>query len=405
MTLAARHQFWNAPRPMLSNGPYRTIPLGLGGRFLAMGGPFLAEGASANRLLTLKIPAIIFRLAAVPALVPFFNPWASPLSSDETALILQIDQNPTADELSDVDFIDTFFSGYFESPKGPKHDHSTTTVGLCEYLSHLSSHNEYDRPYLPGGQYADQTTKVLHDKFYCTSNAAPYTRPNYLQYYPVDPNGVWGTIRQQALNANAIRAAVAAYPFPPPIDAFPSYFLLHAQPDIAKLIAIPDSLDPDMLNYWITLSIMANYNAIVGDIESYEKKKAKEEKRRAMIKMISEAVAVIIVAIIAPAAIAAVVSAAKTAVDLYTESQQRQKAAKDLADSAKLFEKDAPAFSAQLNKTAQFVDEVTAIQTAAQPPSPEIQAAVAELPSSGGVSPLIPGGIAAAGLAAFLIFR
>ena len=251
---------------------------------------------------------------------------------------------------------------------------------------------------------SDEIDSITGNKFYCQDpNSYPYTNSNF----GIDPNQAWGTIKMKVQNAITMAKVIADYPFPPPIDEYKGTFWQFAASDIQQMININSPLDPEAIRFWITLFVIGNYNAMVDKITADLKRKAKKAKRKELLKVIGLAVLGVIAAFVLPAVIAVIVTAIKTAVTTYIDIQKRKEAAKAMAESAKLFEKDAPAFSAEADKTAKLLDEVTALQEANAKNTPEMQAAIDEVDAeTPGTSPLLPiAGIAAAGVGAFLLFR
>lgn len=460
MNVQGRHAFWNVPRPMLAHGPYRTVPLSLGRQFIGYGNPFLGQDKSINRLENLSIPLIQNRiliapplqklqekkaqsqanqkkgwggrgLATVdPAVEMLQNTGFPTLTNDEQAVLTVIAMDPTSEELEDLALIDGFFS-------------NSLTVDVCKGLKDPRSIQHFGgfgggrgqtytptqaesivtwMTYVPqpvgrwGGQKqapnisADEIDSVKNSSFFCETPkghpALPWGTP--ADWFGIDPNQAWGNIKPQVKNAMIIMDQISTFPFPPPIDQYVGQWWATAAPDLKNLAHIGSPVDPGAVRMWITLSVAANYSAMVDRIQAELKRKAKKAKRKALMKAIGLVLLSIIAIVALPATIALAVSAIQTVITTYQDIEKRKKAAKDMMEAAKMFEKDAPAYSAELEKTAKVLDEATAIQTGRETPSPEVQAAIeevdAETPSTG-ISPLIPGGIAAAGLAAFLIFR
>lgn len=467
MNLAGRHVFWNPPTPMLGNR-FRTVPLAMGRQFLGMGGPFMGQERSLDRLENLTIPAIQNRILTAPPVQKYFdavqgaqstggfkklgpiNPAQNPLdplgrllhpsgmptlTEDEKTVLTLISLDPTEQELADLAIIDGFFPG--QSARYVQGFVPDLTQQICQMLKSGKIPQQFGgfgrgqiqppspaeaiagwmlyKPAAPTGRWAPRTTpepnvtqdeidSITGNKFFCQDpNSYPYNNSNF----GIDPSQAWGTIKMKVQNAITMAQVIADYPFPPPIDEYKGTFWQFAASDIQQMININSPLDPEAIRFWITLFVIGNYNAMVDKITSDLKRKAKAEKRKNLLKVIGLAVLGVIAAFVLPAVIAVIVTAIKTAVTTYVDIQKRKEAAKAMAESAKLFEKDAPAFSAEADKTAKLLDEVTALQTANQKPDPEMQAAIDEVAAeTPGTSPLLPiAGIAAAGVGAFLLFR
>src|SRR4029077_5143014 len=204
------------------------------------------------------------------------------------------------------------------------------------------------QPFTPNVS-SDDIAAVKNSQFFCETpkdypgNVVWYGNPkNYASFFGIDPAQPWGNIKLQVQNAITIMSVATSYPFPPPRDQYTPQFWLTAMPDIQKLIAIGSPLDPDAVRYWITLFVVANYSAMSDRIEADLKRAAKKAKRKMMMQAIGLAIASIVAAFALPAIIAAAVAVIKTAVTTYIDIQKRKEAAKQMADTAKLFEKDAP---------------------------------------------------------------
>lgn len=472
MNLTGRHAFWNAPRPMLTNGPYRTIPLRMAGSFVNFGNPFMGQDRSLNRLENLPVTAIQKRvLVSLPLLQMKHDLFARQqeaqqrqgfrargvvaapdaltealglgaegipaLTDDEQAVLKMISENPTDDELADLAIIDGFFPDTSQ-PNAYRPEETSLTQQVCaglksgqQFRSNPGGFGRVIRPpspvevilhwltYVPisTGRFskagppnvsAEELKTITDNKFFCEE-------PNHYAFnnshFGTDPNQAWGTIKPKVKNAITMGEVISKYPFPPPLDKYTGTFWQFAGNDIQNMIAVSTPLDPETIRFWITLFVIGNYNAMVEKIQKDLKAKAKKAKRKAILQAVGLAVLSIVAAFALPAIIALAAAVIKTAITTYIDIQKQKEAAKAMADSAKLFEKDAPLFAKEADKTAKMLDEVTAIQEASKPPTPEMQAAINEVeqetPSTGGgVSPLVPiGGIAAAGLAALLIFK
>lgn len=466
MNLAGRHVFWNPPTPMLGNR-LRTVPLAMGRQFLGMGGPFMGqEDRSLDRLENLTIPAIQNRILTAPTVQKYFDaiqtsaanaprgrfgaPQINPLdpltrllhpasmptlTDDEKTVLTLISLNPSEQELADLAIIDGFFPG--QTDRYVQGFNPDLTQQVCQMLKSGKIPTQFGgfgrgqvqppspaeaiagwmlyKPVATGRGWgakpagdpnvtSDEIASITNNKFYCQDpNSYPYNNSNF----GIDPSQAWGTIKMKVQNAITMAKVIADYPFPPPIDQYKGAFWQFAASDIQQMININSPLDPEAIRFWITLFVVGNYNDMVNKITADLKAKAKKAKRKALLSAIGLAVLGIIASFILPVIVAVIVSAIKTAVTTYIDIQKRKDAAKAMAESAKLFADDAPAFSAEADKTAKMLDEVTAIQEANAKNTPEMQAAIDEVKEeTPGTSPLIPiGGIAAAGLAAFLIFR
>ena len=242
-------------------------------------------------------------------------------------------------------------------------------------------------------------------KFFCgPENSYAYMNPNF----GISESDPWGNVKMKVKNAIVLGNVIAGYPFPPPIDQYKEYFWQAAASDIQSMLNAPTPIDPETARFWLTIFIIGNYNTMVDRIQSDLKKEAEKKKRKQLLVTIGLTVLGIVAAIVLPGLIAAAIAVIKSAITTYVQIEDQKKAAKAMADSAKLFEKDAPAFSAEAQHAAEILDVQAAMQEANAPNSPDMQAAIDEVAAqtSSGPSPLlVGGGIAAAAAAALLIFR
>jgi hypothetical protein len=465
MNPTGRHVFWTSPRTV---GPvFRALPMLSGGRPVTMGGFFMGDQAPApaTGLDGLTIAAIQNRVVASPAMAQFSAematvadahrfrgagpvpaPWdkilhgrppgVPQLTPAEMATIQALAQDPSSEVLDELSLIDGFF-GVVAAPAGFQREYALTRQ-VCGSANGRSGFGRAGQAlslaqaivmwagYRPAGRSwgvrregpapSELLEAVRSNPFYC---GRPREFPevvygldpiDYAGWFGIDPNQTWGQVKQQVYNAVAFMGVAAGYPFPPPIDmdkAAPFWILSIG--DIREIVKTPEPIDPDAVRCWITLQVLANYAAWVEQIEANQKKKAKKARRKAIMTMVALAVASIAAAFLLPAIIALTVSAIKTAVTVYVDAEKRKKAAHDMANAAKMFEADAPAFSQEVDKTAKLLDEQAAKQAAEAPPSPELQAAIKEVEdeTGPGIGTILPvgGGIAAASIAALLIFK
>ncbi len=435
-----------------------------GGRPVDMSGFFMGEQppTPATGLDSLTIVAIQNRAAATPLVERFLAekaqlatrgfrsgplppPWdrlpasrtpVPEFSPGEKATILALAADPSSEVLDDLSLIDGFF-GVLPSAEQYQQAEEAFTPELCSIMNGRSGGGWMGRGnptysaaqmvaawmnYVPTGRGAvrhvstDEIEAIRSNPFYCgTAQSFPEVvygsdKRNYAAWFNIDPNQTWGQVKVQVHNAVTVMGVVAGYPFPPPIDmekAAPFWILSIG--DIQEIVRSPLPVDPEVVRVWITLQVLANYSAWVDRIAKDQKKKAKKAKRKAIMTAVGLALASIVAAFILPAMIALIVSAIKTAVTVYIDAQKRKKAAEEMAKASKMFAADAPAFSKEIDHANSLIDEQAAKQAAAAPPSPEVQAAITEVQAETGpdLKTILPvgGGIAAAGLAAFLIFK
>jgi len=227
----------------------------------------------------------------------------------------------------------------------------------------------------------------------------------------------WGvsssnTDAQNALiqsNAQLIWKTLFAFPFPAPFELSDAviFFKKYLTPDLRTLATIGQPLDTGTITVWITLQVLANYNAWSDEIEADAKKRAERRRRVAMRDAIAEAVGAVIVGIAAPAAIMGIISAVQSATQAYVQVQNAKEAAKDMDEAAQDFATSDPAFSADVTQAGNILDIIGSQGTPAPAGTP-----AAVTPAPGAAAPaqtsnmtlVAGGGIMAAGLTAFAIF-
>ncbi len=387
--------------------------------------------------------------AAAPA------PNFPPMTDQEKQTLFEIAQNPTDDELKDLATIDSVFTQHYASSY-------TTTAEVCSYLSYASKYGNqlaqfgqggggggggFGRAYMfmpryggssdqalepmaeyffvspmqsqggGGGAWRPQTkpqlpdSSFMKDKFYCTldnskgSYQVPWDTRDWVSWFGLDTVQPWGGLKLPVQNGQTVFSVVASFPFPPPIDQDRSYFWAPVMQYLPKLANIGQPIDPEAVAAWVTMATIQNYDSIVNRMIADAKAEAKKKKRQAIIKAIGLSLAGIVAAFILPAIIVAIASMIKLAIETYIDLKQRREAAKQMADAAKMFEKDAPAFSAQVQKTADMLDASTAEAQANTPLTPEQSAAVQEVAAETPSAPVghyVIGGVAAGGIVAAL---
>lgn len=456
--VGTRHMFWSpAPRPFISNAPIRTIPLRMGGRPVLMGRSFLGQEVP-NRLDSVSIAAIIGRIQVAPWMQEYIKnpprfgdprsargareaspiPKFPPISDAEKQTLFEISQNPTEQELKDIALVDDLFTQDFAKD-------FTTTEEVCFYASQRPgalqstiykggrlpareispgiplpdapeialvrylNPGSLEQPSPRGGRFTQPTkvdTSFLKNKFWCPEPEKPWSTQGFSSQFGVDTTKPWGETKLTTQNGIVMLEVKKDYPWPPPIGSHPNFLWRRLLPLLPKIANIGMRLDPEAFKAWLTMATLENYDATTNEIIAYEKKKAKKAKRKAIIKAVAFAIAGVVLAFILPAILAAAVSAIKTAVELYIDAKERRKAAKALADAARMFREDAPKFADEVQKTADMMDSAAAQEQAAQPLTPEQLEAVQEVEAETPGTPTgtyVIGGVAATGLIAALV--
>lgn len=449
-------------------GSLRTVPLRTGGRSVQMGGSIFMGQMPANRLDAVSIPAIIGRIQLDPAIqaylaglnkpamkgvelglifapkpAPTPAPTFPPVTDAEAQVLFEVSKNPSDEELKDLATIDNLFSQNF-------YGNTTTTNEVCYYAKHgapravgfgkyappttpvtgESALVEYFHPtavpvtYSKFGASKKPTppdTSFVSDKFWCPDpdSMGPSIFDSYMPgwskwtsfaaMFGIDTNKTWGEVKQATENGIIMLKVKSSYPLPPPLDMAPEYvFSLAAGPHLPELANIGAQVDPEAFKAWYTMAVLENYDTASNHIIEEQKKKAKKAKRKALIKAIGLTIAGVVLSFIVPGIIAAAVSAIKAAVDLYIAAKERQKAAKAMAEAARMFEEDAPAFAAEVQRTADLMDSAAAQEASNEPLTQEQIDAIQEVKENPEVTPIgtgtyLVGGVAATGVVAGLI--
>lgn len=433
------------------------------------GGMFMGQ-MPVNRLDQVSIPAIIGRIQLAPviqqyleqlnqanaALGMIYNPRPRPkpapnfppMTEAEKQILFEISKNPTDEELKDLATIDSLFSQNFQT------DYLTTDE-VCFYTD--SGRPPWMQtfakgpPIMPtsGSQYADNLlinflkpgpvqnvfrgprreertpppdTSFTDDKFWCPNPSSmkpelflDHVRQlgkfgSFAQMFGIDVNKTWGAIKLQTKNGLIILNVKSSYPLPPPLDMAPDFvWNMAAVPHLAEMVNLGVVVDPEAFRSWYTMAVLESYDKAADAIIAEQKRKAKRAKRNAILKAVGFAIAGVILSFIVPAIIAAAITAIKAAVDVYIDAKKRAEAAKAMAEAAKMFEADAPAFAAEVQKTADMMDYAAAQAEANAPLTQEQLDAIQEVkdnpePGTGPTTgqALVTGG-AAAGIIAAMI--
>lgn len=428
--------------------------------------PLYRMGQSTNRLDGLSIAAIQNRILISPLIIRFQEKLAAyaaqfgfrraptvldealgaamkmqfpTLTQDEAAILTAIEADPTDEELADLTLIDGFFNAADAEKFVNAHPGPTLTEGVCAALDPKGDHGlhgmgmaSYAPPPTPAGVIgkwllyeppsgrgwsfgrntpnasSDEIDSIKGSSFFCAAPQSwPY--PNKIQidwpsFFGIDQNQSWGVIKLQVKNAITIMNSLNSYPFPPPIDIAAAQFWYTVQGDLQKYVQ-GERIEPEGFRFWITIQVLQNYNDIVDRMEAVMKRKAKKAKRKAIMTAIGLAIVSIIAPYLLPAIVVATAALIQTVIQTYMDLQARRKAAKEMAETAKLFEADAPAFAVEVRDLADMMDSQAAQAEASIPLPPDL---LEELGSPApAIHPLVFGtGIAAAiGLTALAIFR
>jgi len=379
-------------------------------------------------------------VGSVPGVVSFFERTYGPLptlTDQEIATLTAIAADPTDEELKDVAIIDGFFPDLTPANSYRVRNEMPFTEGICAGLdpkayglrglgavgmAPMPAQEQLIANWMtyepPRGRYGvgprernateEEVDAIKDSKFFCVppaSWAAPqHVQENYAGWWGIDPNQTWGAVKRQVKNAITMMEVIAAYPFPPPIDKFEYQWWHTVQSGIQQSIK-GGRVHKEGFRYWITISVLTNYNDMVDRIEADLKRKAKKAKRKSIMKAIGIAIVGIIAPYLLPVLIVAAAVVVKLAIDTYMTLKERREAAKEMAETAKLFANDAPLFADQVTELSDLMDSQAAQAEASIPLPPDIAEEVGQVP--GEIHPLVFGtGIAAAvGLTALAIFK
>lgn len=434
-----------------------------------MGSGLFMGQAQVNRLDQVSIPAIIGRIQIEPAVQQYLDDlnkenaalgaiWAArpqpkpvpsfpPMTEAEKQILFEISKNPTDEELKDLATIDSLFSQNFQA------DYLTTNE-VCYYADSgklpgvrvfakapaiIPTKGQEGAEYAVANYFNPKPIPMFgkwggvkpppppdksftSDKFWCPDPST--TEPtlfldhvrqlgkfgSFAQMFGIDVNKTWGAIKLQTKNGLIVLDVKSSYPLPPPLDMAPDFvWNMAAVPHLAEMVNLGVVVDPEAFRSWYTMAVLESYDAASDAIIAEQKRKAKQAKRKAILKAVGFAIAGVVLSFIVPAIIAAAITAIKAAVDVYIDAKKRAEAAKAMAEAAKMFEADAPAFAAEVQKTADMMDYAAAQAEANTPLSQEQLDAIQEVkdnpepgaaPSTGQV--LVTGG-AAAGIVAAMI--
>jgi hypothetical protein len=365
----------------------------------------------------------------------------------EKQTLIEISQNPTDEELKDLTTIDSVFSQDFEGNgysttlevcyvisadrpifwgrtgelylSVPRRGASPNPVigpngqakdrGLVHLIYNLApTENQFPYPSYRGGQTKKPVDlSFKDDKFYCTDTKSGGSDTPISTMFGIDSKRTWAEVKQAVENALIIVDVHSKYPFPPPVDTRPELFWKYASKDLPKTANISGRVDPEAVRFWMTLAALQYYDAMSTQIQQEAAAAAAAARRRGWIISIISLIASIIVPFLLPAVLVSAIAVIKTVITTIIDVNQRKAAAKALADTSKLFAKDAPAFAAEVQKTADMMDSQAAQEQAAQPLTPEQQSIIngisATTPSSTPVGTYVAGGVVGVGAIAALI--
>ncbi len=366
------------------------------------------------------------------AVNPLLQTTLPTLSDQDKAVLSAIAEDPTDEELKELSLIDGFFQAQGASTNPSVRNEATLTKQVCAgpqgrglgaiSFARLPTTGQIIAQWLTykpvGGRFgsaqqqpnatSDEVDAIKNSKFYC-GDVDSWAYPNDIHldwpsFFGIDPSQTWGQIKRQVKNAVTMIDGMNSYPFPPPLDQYVFQYWNTVQSQLVQFTK-GARIQKEGFRYFITMTVIMNYNDMVNRIEADLKRKAKKAKRKGLMTAIGVAVLGVIAPFLLPVIVVAVASLIKVAIDTYMAIKQRQEAAKQMADTAKMFANDAPAFASEVTKLSDLMDAQTAEAQASIPLPPDIAAEVGQPPPQ--PQPIIFGlGVAAfLGLTAIAVFK
>lgn len=380
---------------------------------------------------------------------------------EERAALEEVAASPTQEELDELAKIDSFFDGLWcKGPvctKGtPYQGNSTALQVMCgrdwrtaeTFLKYYANNSGYytGTPPWQGAEYnvfLEKLKTLNSNPFYCAPWVAtiiPSWVPSSSTYgqlqgiareFDLDLSKPWGEIKLPLDNAITFMNVMKDYPFPIPINMMPQFWFRKVTKEVQNLIHQPVRIPAELVDFWATMSILINYDAVSKEI-------VEELKRRAEKQMIIDILTNLIIGVTVSVAIAGVAAAiapllpagipttevlnsVKTAIDQIVSIEEKKQAARDMEKAAKQFEATDAAFAKKVDSAAKFLERAAAEEELLQPTTPEEveqmarrSEAAAAIPNTGSSlydvpaqqrSDLLPivGGVAAVGLLAVLL--
>ena len=375
-------------------------------------------------------------------------------SADDYTAIAAVYREPTEDELRDLSLIDGFFAKREKRQSNQKTDLSYT--GLIRGIACGTARSQATGPFSvmsrhnipawmePRGMSREVSSPFVGNPFFC-GPAQDIPLPmsffwywdNIPAYFGINEALPWEEVKGTVLRAIAVLDALKDYPFPSPISVMPQLWYHSIQSNMKEFVHQDIIVNRTLARFWITIAVLQVYEDVSAWIISRLKRKAKRQKRMAIIKAIGMAAVFAIMAAGLGAAFATLIPAGSivtagqaaqavtSAIQYAISYENRKRAAEDLEKAAKQFEKDDPAFAEEAHKAAETMDYMAAQTQRLAELTQEEAEAIAEgdveqevtpeeiggplldvPPEEPGASPLVGGGVAAAGIVAlaFAIF-
>lgn len=289
--------------------------------------------------------------------------------------LLAVASSMTEEEYNDLVTIDNFFGTTL--PKLPGGDYSgqffpTQYVGKpLEYLKYCigltagvrpdpwKAHPLYCIKHFPGLNlpnwkyyYPPAVSRVVES----IVNRLPYVPVSDNVFWKFDESRPWGQLKLPVQNAVIATYALDNYPWPSPAGYFKRFWVQSQLPKLRDFVNFDRPLLIDDVKTFVTMSMLEHFDSIAAMVEDFLEDKAKNAKRRALIKQVAGAVLGGMMAFALPIALATGFAAAMEVVN----TADKVSAAKSMQNAALQFESSDMAFSQEINRVARELEESAA---------------------------------------------
>jgi hypothetical protein len=215
------------------------------------------------------------------------------------------------------------------------------------------------------------------------------------EWWGVGPNNSPQMNEQITKNSQIIWDVLSKFPYPAPFlpGEGVSFFLSQLKSDLMGLAASEYGADQDVIKCWVTLQVLANYDAWAQMMAQNAAKLQERRKKAALRVKIAVTVGSLVVGIAAPAAMAAILSVVKS-YNSRIDAANAKAAAESLKEAKAVFAANDPEFAKEIDRAR---DMVGRFPDGAQPTT--------EAASNQTALIVVGGGVLAAGLAALHFLR
>jgi hypothetical protein len=194
---------------------------------------------------------------------------------------------------------------------------------------------------------------------------SPVMIAQHVFYWGIRAKDKWGDVRGLANNALAIEQALFEYPWPAPANLTSRFFMKFARGDLREYARAEALLSPKEIRSWLTLSFTKHYASIMKAVEEYLEEREEKDKRNNLVKTVASTA--VIGLMTAGAGIAAKVAAGTLTAGATT--MEKVKAAKGMAKTAEQHKKSDQAFSEEVDRVADEIDQQAAEEERASAPT------------------------------------